>query len=210
MNILEDQLDITRENAQIVLEYYLKRMDIKRYEHSNRVAKISEELAKKWNECIDDAYIAGLLHDIGKSLNKREMLSLCAKNKFTIYDFEILENITTLHGKISSLLFESAFRSHPLERFHSISHAISSHVAGTREPEKDTMSALDKIIFVADNIEPERNNDILSSIKCNKITSLDECIKMIIQDKRERALQNHRELNPLLYSTLDSIDENER
>lgn len=210
MDIMKSQLDITRENAHIVLEHYLKNTDAKRYEHSNIVAKISEELAQKWNVSKDDAYIAGLLHDIGKSLSKNEMLHLCIENNFSIYDFELLETLSALHGKISSFLFESAFSNNHKEKFNAISHAISSHVAGTREPEKGPMNILDKIIFVADNIAPERGNNILSRIKSGEINSLNECIQIIIENKRKRANENCRELNPLLNSTLDSIEKNER
>lgn len=195
-------MDITVKNAFATLKKYLEFKNPNKFNHSIRVAKTSKMLAEKWNAPVKDAIIAGLLHDIGKSMNKREMLSLCVRNGVTIYDFELLENLTALHGKVSSLLFEEEFDSDDKESFDSISHAIASHVAGDEQ-----MSILDKVVFIADNVEPYRKNNILSRIQSGEITSPDECIKLIIKGKTERSKQNNRELNPLLNCTLDSLEE---
>lgn len=195
-------MKITIKNAIIILKKYLENTDKSRFQHSIRVAQTSEILAKKWNAPIEDAIIAGLLHDIGKALNKNEILSLCVRNGVTIYDFEILENIEALHGKVSALLFENEFDKDDTERYTTISHAISSHVTGD-----DTMSLLDKIIFIADNVEPERFNNLLLRIQSDEIDSPNECIQIIINDKIERAKKRKQEHNPLLNNTLDSIEE---
>lgn len=195
-------MDITAKNAFLVLKKYLGTTNKDKFEHSIRVAKVSKILAQKWNAPVEDAIIAALLHDIGKSMNSMEMLNLCMKNGLTIYDFELLENLMALHGKVSSLLFEKEFSKDDITRFKSISHAISSHIAGDK-----TMTILDKVIFIADNIEPERGNNILSKIQSDEVNDPNECIKMIIRDKSERARKNNRELNPLFNLTLDSIDE---
>lgn len=195
-------MDITAKNAFIILKKYLGSTNNDKFEHSIRVAKTSKLLAQKWNAPVEDAIIAALLHDIGKSMSDKEMLSLCIRNGIALYDFEIFKNLTALHGKVSSLLFEKEFSKDDIERFNSISHAISSHVAGD-----ETMSILDKVIFIADNIEPKRGNNILSKIQSDEINNPDECIRMIIKDKSERAKQKGRELNPLFNLTLESMDE---
>ncbi len=196
-------MDITVENAFIILKKYLENLNKDKFEHSIRVAQTSKILAQKWDTSVEDAIIAGLLHDIGKSMKKREMLDLCTRNGVTLYDFELFANLSALHGKVSSLLFESEFNKDDIERFNSISHAISNHVAGN-----ESLTLLDKVIFIADNIEPNRGNDILSKIQSGEITSPDECIKMIINDKLERAKDKGRESNPLLNCTPeDSLDD---
>lgn len=198
-------MDITVENAFIILKKYLENSNQDKFEHSIRVAKISKILAQKWDTSVWDAIIAGLLHDIGKSMSRKEMLDLCARNGITMYDFEIFDNLTALHGKVSSLLFESEFNKNDMERFHAISHAISNHVAGN-----ESITLLDKVIFIADNIEPNRGNDILSRIQSGEITSPDECIKIIIEDKLKRAKEKGREPNPLLNCPLEDSLDNER
>lgn len=198
-------LDITGKNAFLVLKKYLEKTDQKRFEHSIRVAQTGKILAEKWGVSKEDAIIAGLLHDIGKSLSKKEMLALCAKNEVEMFDFELFENITALHGKASALLFEQEFNKEDIERFNAISNAISSHVAGSEK-----MSDLEKIIFIADNIEPEKKTDLLSKIQFGELSEPNECIRRIIEDKAKRANKEKRELNPMLNCTLETIDKGER
>ena len=191
-------MDITIENAYSVLKKYLGNSD--KFEHSIRVAQTSKLLAKKWNAPINDSVIAGLLHDIGKSINKNEMLKLCIKHNLTIYDFEIYCTLSALHGKVGSILFEQEFNKKDIYKFNSISNAIKNHVAGN-----SVMNILDKIIFIADNVEPARPNDFLLHIQSGEINDCNECIKIIIDDKLKRAKQKNREINPLLIETLDSV-----
>lgn len=166
-----------------------------------------------------DAIIAGLLHDIGKSMNRLELLHFCTEHDITMYDFEIFENLTALHGKASSILFEEEIRpllaktefpdektkKTEMERFHAISHAISCHVTGS-----DSMNLLDKIVFIADNIEPKRGNSILSKIKSGQMNHPNACIEEIIQGKLQRAYKKNRVYNPYLDSTLNAMKEEER
>ena len=199
----DEKLDLTIGNAYKTLNKYLKEKHLDKYEHSIRVAKICKILAQKWNANVEDAIIAGLLHDIGKCLSKQEMLNLCAQNKITMYDFEVLETLSALHGKASSLLFQKEFKNTPTEKFQAISHAIICHVAGSTEK----LNLLDKILFIADNIDPHKKCRMLSQILTDPITDLNQCIKELIEDKKQRAKLKDRELNPLLEATLDTLKE---
>lgn len=58
-----------------------------KYEHSIRVAKTSQLLAEKWGVLTSDAV---LLHDIGKSMSKQQMLSLCVRKNTTV---ESIDNV---------------------------------------------------------------------------------------------------------------------
>lgn len=184
-------MDISIENAQIILKKYLDGTN--KYEHSYRVAKISRILADKWGESVSDAVIAALLHDIGKRMNKQQMLSICSRNNVTLYDFEIFENALSLHGKVSAILFEEEFKGNDSEKMKHISHAISSHVAGDSK-----MTLLDKIIFVADNLDmKEGSKEILDRILADELNP-DECVEIIIQEKVKRNNNKKRIMNPLL------------
>ncbi len=194
---------ITKENALKVMKKYLKNIDTGRMQHSLRVAQTSKRLAQKWGCSKEDAIIASLLHDIGKSMSKREMLNLCARNEIPLYDFEIFETAKALHAKVGSLIFEEEFSDDDREKFQSISHAISCHVAGDSEP----MSLLDKIVFIADNVEPNRNNHFLEQILSNKIKTPDECIRLLIYHKTQKAKNKNLELNPMLNATLETLEE---
>lgn len=170
--------------------------------------KLSEENARLTLEkYLKDAIIAGLLHDIGKSVTRKEMLYQCVRKELTMYDFDIFETPVALHGKVSAMIFEKVFDDKAdLDRVKAISHAISCHVTGDTN-----MNLLDKILFIADNIElakrnPKRNR-IFSEIQSGELTSPDECVEQIILLKDLNAMEHHRVLDPLLLNTLQSLDE---
>ena len=195
-------MDITVKNAKLILEKYLNNpITLNKYEHSLRVAQICKVLAQRWNAPVQDAIIAGLLHDIGKSQSRQQMLSLCIRNNLTIYDFELFETPVALHGKISSLLFEKEFDKNDSDRFYKISQAITNHVTGNNK-----MSLLDKIVFIADNIEPQKNIVLYNSFASNLIDTPDEFMISIINTKLATSNQKNRIPNPMYYSTLESLE----
>lgn len=192
-------LDITVGNAYKVLKKYLESSNPDKFEHSIRVAGTCKILAKKWcnsDEFIKTATICGLLHDIGKSVNEEKMLSLCLQKNVPLYDFELLESPKALHGKVGAILFENEFNKKDIEKFNAISHAISSHTAGN-----ETMSLLDKITFISDNIEPQKDKELFELIKHDNTKSPNKFVKIIIKKKLKRAKENHRVANPLLKCT---------
>lgn len=210
-------MDITINNAKEVLKKYLKGNKKKLY-HSIRVAKVAKILAEKNNVPVDEAVIAALLHDIGKSMTGKEMLEICANREVTMYDFEIFELLDALHGKAGAILFEKEFdrKSNP-EKFDRIKHAIASHVAGA----DDKMNTLDKIVYVADNIEPQKEkrnhsketenqtetDSLLSKIENGEIADLDTCIQILIEGKKQRAEKRGMECNPLVDNILNTDDD---
>ena len=176
-------LDLNAKNAFRVLAKYLGEKNPTQYEHSIRVAQTSLLLAKRWNVCVEDSVIAALLHDIGKSFSRKGMLSFCAR-------------------KVSAALFEREFENTDPDRFNSIYDAIVSHVAGG-----ENMSDLAKILFIADNIEPNKRNGFMEMIKSGEITSPNDCIKRIIESKLDRARESHRAPNPFLDCTIESLED---
>lgn len=194
-------MELNEQNARKVLSKYLKNSESK-YNHSVRVRDLSVILAKKWKVSEKEAAIAALLHDIGKYLDRNEMLKYCSRHGITMYDFEIYDNLAALHGRISADIFEKEFSEEKENAsFKRIKKAIESHVAGSEK-----MTDLEKIIFIADNIEPKkRDSDIFDLLQRSKI-SLDECIKQISKRKIERAKKRGQAYNPFLDATLDGIE----
>ena len=197
---------ITLENARKVLDKYLGN-NIERFNHSVHVAEIAKILAKEHKTPIDEAVIAALLHDIGKSLTKQQMLEMCIQRGVTVYEFEIFESLSALHGKAGAILFEQEFdREQDTEKFERIKHAISSHVAGA----DDEMSDLDKIVYCADNLEQEKlkgkenhqYDEILEELRNGKVRPLDDYIKIIIEGKKKRAEEKGYCYNPMIDNIL--------
>ena len=177
-------MKITIENAKKVLIKYLGK-NTEKVNHSIRVAEIAKKLAEKCGENVKEAVIAALLHDIGKSMNEQEMLNLCLRKETTVYDFELYGYTMALHGKVGAIIFEQEFdKSIDPIAFDRIKQAISYHVAGGEEH----MSKLDKIIYIADNIEAKKqkryeNKNIIylvDKLENNENIDIDEYLKLII------------------------------
>lgn len=123
-----------------------KNLDENRYIHTLGVAQTAYFLAMSHGYDMEKAYIAGLLHDCAKNLSITEMLSLCKEYQLEISEIE-KNNIGLLHSKAGVCLAQKKYKITDTE----ILESISWHTTG-----KPNMSVLDKIIFIADYIEPNR------------------------------------------------------
>jgi len=199
-------MELNVENAKEVLKEYLGESNPKKYAHSLRVADIAGKLAKKWRVNSEEAVIAALLHDIGKSMKREDMLSFCEEHKIKITDFEREDNQEALHGKISAYLFKLEFmdgqdgKRTSKRMLRKIAHAIESHVAGSEK-----MSLLDKIVFLSDNIESKKDGvEILNSILNDRNRRPGRYIGRIVDRKIQQAVKNVRFPNPGLLNTIPS------
>ena len=199
-------MELNVENAKEVLKEYLGESNPKKYAHSLRVADIAGKLAKKWRVNSEEAVIAALLHDIGKSMKREDMLSFCEEHKIKITDFEREDNQEALHGKISAYLFKLEFmdgqdgKRTSKRMLRKIAHAIESHVAGSEK-----MSLLDKIVFLSDNIESKKDGvEILNSILNDRNRRPGRYIGRIIDRKIKDAVDNTRIPNPGLLAAIPS------
>ena len=123
----------------------------KRYIHSCNVADLAYEIAKANNiERPDRAYIAGLLHDIGKYKENDSTIMVEHYKEYVDYPSYLK------HQFIGEYLAKTEFGIVDPE----ILEAIAYHTTG-----KDNMCDLAKIIYAADKIEPGRGYDSSEYIK---------------------------------------------
>lgn len=118
-----------------------------RYAHSLGVAEAAVELAQRYDANTDKARIAGLLHDCGKSPSRNILLKRVLEFGIVMDEIEQVES-HLLHGPVSAELARREFGIEDEE----ILAAIRYHTTG-RVP----MSLLEKIVFLADYVEPERS-----------------------------------------------------
>lgn len=181
-------------------KYYLYKNKSK-YKHSLRVAAMCQILARKWHVPEEEAFIAGLLHDIGKSYHSREMLDYCSRYNLKLYEYEVMYNPNSLHGIISAFLTEKHFnRMSDRDKLEKILRAIRRHVCGSGD-----MSDLDKIVYIADKIEPKKEDSVLAKDVIKGKISLNECILSIIDRKMDRAKKMDKIYNPFLDALRESI-----
>lgn len=122
-----------------------------RFLHSLEVAHLSHEIALKNGLNAEKAYIAGILHDIGKDIDEHE------KQKIMSEYFKEYLNMQhfAYHQFIGSYIAQKEFEISDK----SVLNAIKFHATGN-----ENMDWLAKIVYAADKIEPTRGFDSSSLI----------------------------------------------
>ena len=153
-----------------IQEKLKNQLDSFRYEHTIGVMYTAGCLAMAYGYSMEKAMLAGLLHDCAKCLSHEERVELCNQHHVDITDSE-MTNKSLLHAKAGAILAKQLYNVEVPE----ILHAICVHTTG--EP---NMSLLDKIIYVADYIEPGRdkapNLEYLRKIAYQDINQCIACI----------------------------------
>jgi predicted HD superfamily hydrolase involved in NAD metabolism len=117
-----------------------------RYLHSIGVEEVAHDLALLNGYDTNKAVLAGLLHDCAKYLTEEELLNTCQTNHIPVTDIE-KRCAFLLHAKVGALFAKEKYGIEDQE----ILNAISYHTTG-----RPNMTLPEKIIFIADYIEPYR------------------------------------------------------
>ena len=145
----------------------------KRYQHTLGVEYTAAALAMRYDVPLHDAQLAGLLHDCAKCLPFEENLALCKQNQVSVSEVEY-QNPELLHAKAGSVLAQTKYGIEDTN----IINAILYHTTGRPE-----MSLLEKIIFIADYIEPGRKKaPHLAKVRKMAFMDLDKALVQIMQD----------------------------
>ena len=148
-------------------------LDEPRYEHTLGVMYTAGCIAMAHGYDVPKAMLAGLLHDCAKCMTHEERLELCEKNQVAVTASE-LENKALLHAKAGAILAKIEYDITDED----ILHAIAVHTTG--EP---NMNMLDKIIYIADYIEPGRDKaPNLELVRSLAYQDLDACMAQILYD----------------------------
>ena len=126
-----------------------------RFNHSLSVAHLACRLAKKLQLDYQKAYIAGILHDIAKGIDKDESLALMKQ----LYPDFLDIGAYAYHQFLGEMLAKRDFNVEDEE----ILAAIKYHTTG-----RVNMCWLEKLIYAADKIEPSRpfdSSDLISAME---------------------------------------------
>ena len=141
-------------------------------------------LARRWGEDPDDAREAAILHDITKKYELEDQLILCGKYGIITDNVEKRE-YKLLHSKTGAAVAGSEFG--VSER---VQNAIMWHTTG-----KADMSMLEKIIYLADYIEPNRDFDGLTELRRLAYEDIDAALmlglEMSVEDMVQRGIRPH-------------------
>ena len=144
-----------------------------RFDHTLGVAYTAANMAFIHGADVEKALIAGFLHDCAKCMSHEDQIKICEKNKIEISEVE-RRNHSLLHAKVGMYLARTKYDIYDTD----ILNAIRWHTTG-----RENMSLLEKIIYIADFIEPNRKPlENLPKIRKEAFEDIDKCLAHILHD----------------------------
>ncbi|KKI54491.1 MAG: bis(5'-nucleosyl)-tetraphosphatase (symmetrical) YqeK [Staphylococcus equorum] len=126
----------------------------KRFNHSLRVAETAVKLAEIYDGDKDKAELAGILHDYCKYDDLGSMYQIVTQNEL---DSNLLSyGSEILHGPVAAIIMNQQFNVTDEE----VLLAIKNHTTGRAQ-----MTKTEKLIFIADYIEPGRQTPGVEEIR---------------------------------------------
>lgn len=150
-----------------------KYLDEDRFTHTMGVMYTCAALAMAHGYDLKDAQAAGLLHDSAKCIPNKKKLKMCDEHKIPVTEFE-KSHPFLLHAKLGAYIAREKYGIKDEE----ILSSIEYHTTG-----RPGMSTLEKIVYIADYIEPMRDKAVhLPKIRKLAFEDLDECMYEILKD----------------------------
>ena len=158
-----------------IVNYLSANLKPKRFLHTIGVAVTAANMAAVLGSSPHDAYVAGLLHDCAKYFTSEESVWLCEQEGIGLSDVE-RENPVLVHGKMGAFLARTRYHIDNGE----ILSAICHHTVG-----RPNMGLLEKIVYVADFMEPGRVMDCqphsLTDIRKMSFHDIDRALLMVLE-----------------------------
>ena len=178
-----------------IMEMLAKTLKPKRFTHTLGVESTAVALARLHDESPEKASIAALLHDMAKNRTDEDLLDICRKNAIDLHPNE--RYISLLHAFAGSVLAREAYPGLPEE----IYTAIRYHSTG-----RPHMSTLEKIIFSADYIEPNRKPfQGLETARERTFADLDKGCVLILEQTISYLKEKKQAIHPLTQETLEDL-----
>lgn len=179
-------------NREKLLTSLKNKISGKRYEHSIGVEYTAACMAMVHGADVSKARLAGILHDCAKGIPTHEKLEKAKKHKLPINKAEE-KNPDLLHAKLGAYYAKSKYGVTDEE----ILDAIRYHTTG-----RPDMTLLDKIIFVADYIEPNRKmiRD-MEEIRREAFSDIDRCVIHILKNTIEYLKASDVKMDPMTEKT---------
>lgn len=167
-------------------------LDKERYEHTLGVMYTAASMAMCHGVDVEQALLAGLLHDCAKCIPGENKIKMCEKYHLNVSEVE-RENPSLLHAKLGAFLAAKKYHIEDKE----IINAIASHTTGHPH-----MTLLEKIIYIADYIEPGRPELAnMEEVRHLAFRNIDECLYRILEDSLEYLNRLSKPIDPMTEKT---------
>ncbi len=163
-----------------------------RYEHTLGVEYTAACMAMRYGEDLTRTRIAALLHDCAKCLPAQDQLDQCLAYGIPVSPVE-RDNPNLLHAKLGAWYAREKYGIEDQE----ILSAIYYHTTG-----KPGMTLLEKIIYVADYLEPNRNKaSNLDQVRAELFLDLDQCLLTILESTVDYLNSRSLSIDPMTEET---------
>jgi len=179
------------------MEYKLKKaLDHQRFEHTLGVEKTAREMARAFGEDEERAALAGLLHDCAKCMPLSQMIKAAKHEKI---DDVMKESKALMHAVAGQCVAREIYHVED----EAVLDAIRWHTTGRAE-----MTALDKIIYLADMIEPNRKPyPGLETLRELCMKDLDEAMHTALQMSLRHVQEQGKTLHPDTMAALAAYEQ---
>ncbi|MDP4087657.1 MAG: bis(5'-nucleosyl)-tetraphosphatase (symmetrical) YqeK [Bacillota bacterium] len=169
----------------MITKFVRERLSEKRFAHTIGVRNTAVKLAEIYGEDRERAMLAGLIHDCAKNMGDEEILSLVKESG---YEPDWIEENSPqlLHGRAAAVI---ALREMGLED-EAVLNAVIYHTTGRTD-----MTTLEKIVYVADYIEPSRNFPGVDELRKAAFTNIDGAMLMALENTIRYVLEKHELLH---------------
>ena len=156
-------------NTSSICEYIEKNFSEKRKIHTEGVRVTAMKLAEQYGagnpELVEKAELAALYHDMYRGVSV-DVLNYYVKH-LGLDEKRYKDNPNLAHGKIAAIIMERDFEITDPD----IINAVSYHTTGRPE-----MSLLEKIIYIADAVEPNRGYPGVNSLRQTLEQDIDRAV----------------------------------
>lgn len=166
----------------------------KRHAHIRGVEEEAVRLTQRWGGDADLARRAGILHDCTKYWPMERHLACCKQYGIPLDDLE-LRSEKLLHSKTGACMAKYVF-----DQPDQVYDAIFYHTTG-----KGDMTTLEKIIYLADYMEPNRDFDGVEKLRALAYTDLDAAVALGCQMSILEMEEKGRDVHPNTIAALESL-----
>jgi len=163
-----------------------------RYNHSLSVALVCIELANIYNVDKDKAYVVGLVHDIAKEFSDEENIYYIEKYNLPRVDDEFKRIV---HGEVGAAYLREKYNMDD-----EVCEAVRVHSIGSTD-----MTMLDKILFVADKIEPGKDYPGIEDERRVAKEDIDKALLLCLENNYKQLIGKGRRMHPISLEVLDNL-----
>lgn len=167
----------------------------KRFKHTLGVVETAEKLAGRYGADVGQAKLAAMLHDIAKYFSKEDLQALIERRK------DIPKDVLDYHLSLWHAPAGAAYvQEHYNIQDQAVLDAITYHTTGRKD-----MTKLEKIVFLADYIEPGRDFPGVDEVRAIAEQSLDEAVIKSLQNTIILLVQKRQQVYPLTLNAYNDL-----